>query len=348
MVANIHRRLDGTHQALYVGRPAWHGLGEVIDTAQTADQIYERVFGKRVISLVPAAARLGGKWVEQEDRRWTADKKAGVAYAVVSADYPLIQDIDALRMLHAVTKASKKRAAIVSAFSLGNGARNAATLDLTLLLGEKALQIKHDESGLEAFLVGEWSHDGSGALKFMDAVNRVDCQNMLNAANIRAESRGRLVRIIHSGSDQTVADQLREAERILGFAVDNTKLSVKILNAIADLSVPKPDFWFRDFTEVLVPIPDEMERKGSRMDQRQLLIELFQHSPNLQTVPKGPYRGLQAVTEYADHFRQLRVGDKPAREVSERRFRSISEGPAADLKSRAVELIRQEFELAKV
>lgn len=345
MAHNIHRRLDGTHQALYVDRPAWHGLGEVVDSAQTADQIYRRVFGKRVVTIVPAFARIGGKYVEVAETRFTADKATGTIFAPVSASYQPIQDIDPLRMLQAITKASSRKAGFVSAFSLGNGARNAATLDLTRVLGEKALAVLRDASKLEAFLVAEWSHDGSGALKFMDAVNRVDCQNMLNAANIRAEQRGKLVRIIHSGSDDTMADQLREAERILGFAVENTKLSVKLLNDIAGISVPDDRKWLAGFTELLIPIPDDMERKLPREQARELIRTLYLQSPNLASVPRGPYRGLQAVTEYADHFRPMRLGDVAQQVVAERRFRSISEGPASDLKSRAVELIRQEFEI---
>lgn len=341
---NIHRRLDGTHQAIYVGKPAWHQLGEVREDAMTAKDVYRDVYRKRVIETVPAFARMGGKYVEVPETRFTADKATGTIFAPVSAEYVPIQDIAALQMVEAIVKVTKRKAGWVSAFSLGNGARNGATLDLSRVLGEKALQVIRDQSALEAFIVVDWSHDGTGALKVMDAMNRVDCQNMLNAANLRAESRGRLIRIIHAG-DTTTA--ISEAQRILGFAVDGIKLSVKVLNDIANLSVPKPDRWFDGFTELLVPIPDEMERKGSRLETRQLLRELWVSSPNLQTVPKGPYRGLQAVTEYADHFRPLRIGDVTAREVAERRFRSISEGPASELKSRAVELIRQEFELAK-
>ena len=343
MAHNIHRRLDGTHQAMYVGKPAWHSLGEVRDAAMTAKEVYVEVFRKRVIETVPAFARMGGKYVEVPETRFTADRALGVIFAPVSAEYRPIQDIEPLKMVEAIVKASKRKAGWVSAFSLGNGARNAATLDLTRVLGEKALQVARDQSAIEAFIVADWSHDGTGALKIMDALNRVDCQNMLNAANLRAEARGKLVRIVHSGD---VEAQMHEAERILGFAVESTKLSVKLLNDIASLSVPKPDAWFRDFTELLVPIPDEMERKGTRIETRHLLEELWQRSPNLQTVPKGPYRGLQAVTEYADHFRPLRISDKEKpRVVAERRFRSLSEGPASDLKSRAVELIRQEFEV---
>lgn len=345
MAHNIHRRLDGTFQALYVGQPAWHGLGEVVADAQTAEQIYRRVYRKRVIELAPAYTRIGRKLIEVPETRFTVDRATQTVFAPVSADYQPIQDIDPLRMLMALVKASRRKAGFVSAFSLGNGARNAATLDLTRVLGEKALTVLRDQSQLEAFLVADWAHDGSGALRIMDAINRVDCNNMLTAANTRAENKGTLVRIIHSGSDQTLAAQMEEAERILGLATREVKASVKMLNQLAEIALPKPDPWFAGFVELLVPIPEEMERKATRTETRELLTALWQDSKTLVGVPKSPYRALQVVAEYGDHFRGLRVSKDNAAIVPEKRFRSITEGPSAQLKAHALELIRQEFEV---
>ncbi len=350
---NIHRRLDGTYQALYVGKPAWHTLGDVREEAQTAKQIYSRVFNKRVITTVPAYAKIGRKVVEVPGFRFTADERAGTVFAPVAADYPVIQDLAVLNLLEAVVRTSghtvKTRAAFVAAFTLGDGSRAAATLDLTRMIGEKALKVIRDSSPLEAFLVADWSHAGDGAARIMDALNRVDCNNMLNAANASAERRGRLVRIIHHGSDASVESQIVEAQRILGFAEREIKANVRLLNDLAAISVPKPDRWFANFTELLVPVPDDGDGGkrliANRQETRDLLAELWNGSKTLATVPKGPYRAFQVVAEYGDHFRPLRVASGQDRAAAERRFRSIVEGPSAELKARALELIRQEFEV---
>lgn len=345
MAHNIHRRLDGTYQALYVDKPAWHGLGEVVADAQSARDIYRKVFNSRVIETIPAYAKVGRKIVEVPEFRFTADVKAGQVFAPVSADYPAISDLTVLRMLESIPKATRKRAAFVSAFTLGNGARAAATLDLTRFIGEKALTILRDESKVEAFLVADWSHDGKSALSFMPAVNRVDCNNMLNMARARAEGAGKLVRIIHAGSEQTIEEQLREAERVLGFAAKGIKADIKLLNDIAAIPLPKPDKWFEGFVDLLVPIPETMERPVAREQARSLMVDLWQDSKTLVGVPKSPYRAFQVVAEYGDHFRPLRLADGQDRAAAERRFRSITEGPSADMKARAMELIRQEFEV---
>lgn len=353
MAHNIHKRLDGTYQAMYVGYPAWHTLGEVKSEAQTARQVYRDLFRKRVVTTVPVRVQIGRKWVDVPEFRFTADEAEGQVFAPVSADYPVISDLTVLNLLEAIVRTSgrtvKTKAAIVAAFTLGNGARASATLDLTRMIGEKALQVIRDASPLEAFLVADWTHDATGAVKFMDAVNRVDCNNMLTAANISAENRGRLVRIRHAGSETTVEAQIEEAQRVLGLAEREIKTSVKFLSEIAKIALPKPDKWFADFTELLVPVPDPGEGgkrlANSRDEVRDVLRDLWTDSKTLANVPKSPYRAVQVVAEYGDHFRPLRVAQGNDRAAAERRFRSSIEGPAAEMKARAVDLIRQEFEI---
>lgn len=344
MAHNLHQRLDGTYMALYVGAPAWHNLGEVLDARQTTQQIVRKVFGKRVIEAVPAYAKMGNRIVEIPEFRALADVKAKQVFGYASPEFVPIQDGEALAVAEQIVK-SKRKAVWSSAGALGRGARGFASIDLTAVLGQDALAIKGDASAQQAFLFVDWSHDGSSAVKYGRWRNRVDCNNMLDAANASAAKSGRLARIIHRGGEQSMAAQVREAEEVLGFVVRDLKLNTKFLNQLAAISLPKPDAWFREFTEVLVPIPEDMERKFTREETRDLLVDIWNGSKAMQGVPKTPYRGLQAVAEYADHFRPLRVSADTPLIVPEKRFRTITEGPAADLKARAQDLIRQEFEI---
>lgn len=344
MAHNLATRLDGTHMALYVGKPAWHELGEVLEARQTSAQIVRKVFGKRVVESVPAYAKLGGKIIEVPEFRALADVRGKQVFGYASPEFVPIQDGEALAVAEQIIK-SKRKAIWSSAGALGNGARGFASIDLTAVLGADALAIKGDPSAQQAFLFVDWSHDGSSAVKYGRWRNRVDCNNMLDAANSAAAKSGRLARIIHRGGEQSMAAQVKEAEEVLGFVVHDLKLNTKFLNQLAAISLPKPDAWFAEFSEILVPIPEDMERKSTREETRDLLTALWQSSKTLVTVPKSPYRGLQVVAEYADHFRNLRVSDVNAALVPEKRFRTITEGPAADLKARAAELIRQEFEI---
>jgi phage/plasmid-like protein (TIGR03299 family) len=335
MAHNI-ARIDGTDQAWYADKPAWHGLGTVTPGARTARQVMKAVPQfRKPIELAPAYAKIGGRWIEDPDRRYTHRQGSTVLLGVVSDEYPPIHDGDALRTMEAVVNAAR-RSSFVTAGLLGKGERGFASIDLSRVVD---LRVKRDPSRHESHLFGTWSHDGEAALRVGLWSNRVECQNMLNAATASATRSGMLVSIRHAGD---VAEALVEAQRILGFAEKVARAHVAEMNALA--AIPVKPKWMRDFVEVLVPIPAEAERKGSREDARDLILGLYAKSPTLVGVPQSAYRALQAVTEYADHGRPLRIGaDTPTLVAADRRFRSITEGPAAELKVRALDLLRQEF-----
>lgn len=335
MAHNI-ARIDGTDQAWYADKPAWHGLGTVTPGARTAKQVAKAVpMFRRPIELAPVFAKVGGRMIEVADRRATYRHGTTDILGIVSDEYPPIHDADALTTLEHVVNAAR-RAGFVTAGLLGKGERGFASIDLSRVID---LRIKRDPSRQESHLFGTWSHDGTAALRVGLWNNRVECQNMLNMALAYSEGRGLVARVVHAGD---VDAQVREAQRILGLTEKVARQHVETMNAIADIPV-KPA-WMRDFAEVLIPIPPEMERKASREDARDLLLGLYQKSKTLDGVPQSAYRAYQAVAEYADHKRPLRIGaDTPALVAADRRFRSITEGPAADLKAKALDLIRQEF-----
>lgn len=337
MVANI-ARINGTDQAWYADKPAWHGLGVVTPGARTAKQVQKAVPAfRQPIELAPVFARIGGKVIEIPDRRATHRKGSADILGIVSDGYPPIHDGDALLTMEAVVNAAR-RASFVTGGLLGKGERGFASIDLSRVVD---LRVKRDPSRQESHLFGTWSHDGTAALRVGLWNNRVECQNMLNAALASGERSGMLVSIRHAGD---VTDALREAQRILGFAEKVAKAHVAEMNALADIAIPNPSRWMADFVKLVIPIPEDMDRKASREEAREIIKSLFAHGKTLVGVPSSPYRVYQAVAEYADHSRPLRVGPNvdPAH-AADRRFRSITEGPAADMKAHALDLLRTAF-----
>lgn len=347
MAHNI-ARIDGTDQAWYADKAAWHNLGTVTAGARTAAQVVKAVpqFRKDVI-LAPVFARIGGKFVEIPDRRATHRAGSTDVMGIVSDEYEKLSDADAVALLQAVvTEAGKRaKAGFVTAGLLGDkGARGFASLDLTRVFG-KALSVKRDPSRQESHLFGTWSHDGSAALRAGLWNNRVECQNMLNAALASAESKGIIATIRHAGD---MAGQMAEAQRVLGLAELTAKAHVEIMNALQDIPINKPKLWLPLFTEVVVPSvedPKNHERAAKNVaEARDAIAGLYTSSKTLVGVPMSAYRAYQAVAEYADHYRPLRIGaDTPTAEAADRRFRSITEGPAADMKGTALDWLRKEF-----
>jgi phage/plasmid-like protein (TIGR03299 family) len=233
----------------------------------------------------------------------------------------------------------RKKAGFVTAGLLGRGERGFASIDLSRVVN---LRIKRDPSRQESHLFGTWAHDGSAAYRVGLWNNRVECQNMLNMALASAGNAGLVVSIRHAGD---VESSLEEARRVLGFVEQQAQQHVELMNDLGAVPIPAPvKKWLSTFGEQLIPIPPDMERPRSREEARDTIKSLFLGSRTLVGVPQSAYRAYQAVAEYADHSRPLRIGaETPAEVAADRRFRSITEGPASDLKARALELLRQEF-----
>jgi phage/plasmid-like protein (TIGR03299 family) len=351
VVADNIARVAGTDQAWYFQKPAWHGKGEVGEKTLTARQLQRQipVFRKR-IETAPVYMKLGGKFIEIEDRMATYREGTRVAMGIVGREtYETVQDGDGLLLLEAVGQHAgagrRRKPSFVTGGALGSKAeRSFASIDLTLLFGDM-LKVKRDPSRQESHLFGTWGHDGLSALRIGLWRNRVECQNMLNAALADAEGSGMLVTIRHVGD---VSANIDDARRILGFVETQVKADTALMNALQDVPIAKPKLWLPLFTEVVVPMPDDAEAGGrmarSRTEAREAIAGLFANSKTLVGVPNSAYRAYQAVAEYADHYRPLRIGaDTPTEVAADRRFRSITEGPAADMKGRALDWLRSEF-----
>lgn len=344
MAHNISR-LDGTDQAWYADKPAWHGLGVVTPGAKTAKQVTRLVpaFRKPVI-LVPVAIRVGGRWVEQEGDRATVRTGSTARMGYVTDTYQELTDGDAVETLEAIITVAgerKARAGFGSAGLLGaRGQRGFASIDLSRVFG-RDLQVKRDPSRHECWLFGDWTHDGTAAMHAGLWRNRVDCNNMLNMALADSEASGMLVTIRHTGDMQA---KIREAQQVLGLAELTVKADAALMRQLTETPV-KPK-WMREFAEYVVAQPndDQLEKRGrqAREDARDLILGLYQKAPDLVALPQSAYRAHQAAVDYADHHRPLRIGkDTELAVAADRRFRSITEGPAADLKERSLDFIRQ-------
>jgi len=354
MAHNI-ARIDGTDQAWYADKPAWHGLGVVTAGARTAKQVVRAVPAfQQPVLLVPVAVRIGRRWVEDTDTKATLRRGQESPMAYVTNEYEKLTDEDALLTMEAVVTKAGERGRVKPGFGsaglLGaKGARGFASIDLTRIFG-KDLKVYRDPSRHESWLFGDWSHDGK-AMHVGLWRNRVDCNNMLDMANAEATRNGLLARIVHKGD---MRGQIREAQRILGLVEESVVANTKLLSEIAKISLPKPGKWMDGFVELVVPIEYGNDDKpvigkraiANRDAARADIKALWVNSKTLVGVPASPYRAYQAVAEYADHHRPLRIGGQVDPAVAaDKRFRSITEGPAADLKARALELIRQEFEV---
>ncbi len=342
MPSNIAKDAYG-YLSVYADEKPWHPeVGSIVIGAMTAEQVIKRSRsngGKGlgfVVDTYPAYAKIAGRYVEAPEHRAIARVDTHEVFGYASAEYKPIQNVDALRTLEAVAKT--KQAGFISAGAIGNGAKLFATMDLSKLTDVK---IPGDPSKQKAMMCATWSHDALEALRIGFWNRRIECANMRAMWVAEQERGGALtVRVRHTGD---VAGQIEDARRILGFATDAIASHTKLMAQLAEISVSKK--WLEDeFLPLLIPIPTEMERPASREEARAAIADLYANSKNLHGVKASAYRVLQAVDEYADHYRPLRTAQSDVAAL--RRMKALlGEGPAAELKSRALDLLRQEFEL---
>jgi phage/plasmid-like protein (TIGR03299 family) len=335
MVANIaYSEKMSRYQAVYVGKPPWHGLGTVVDAALTPQQALEVAGTAYTVDKAPLYARIGDRYVEMPDHRATYRTDTGDIFGPVSADYRVIQNLTPMQMLAEIVRTGE--AGIVAHFALGRGERLAAVLDLKSLTD---IKIPGDPSKHDAYLCAQWWHNGTGALTFTESLVRIDCQNMADANLAYATRTGKIARVIHTGDTTSAVEQAR---RTLGFAEQDVNAFVKLMSVFNDVAIPSPT-WIEGFTERLIPIEPEAERPVRRLAARETIAALYAHSSNMVGLPFTAYRAFNAVTEYADHYRSLYVADEAL--VPAKRFTAAMGGSGARLKDTALRLLQQEFEV---
>ena len=332
--------------SVYADEKPWHPeIGSIVVGAMTAEQVIKasRANGGVglgfIVETQPAYAKVGGRFVEAPSHRAIVRKDTREVFGFGSAEYKPIQNIDALRLPQAIVKT--KQAGWISCGAIGNGAKLFATLDLSKL-GD--IKIPGDPSKTKMLLSATWSHDALEALRIGFSARRIECANMRRMQLASWDGGANLsVRIIHTGN---VDDQMEEARRVLGFATELIADYTKLMTQLAEIAVT-PKWLSTEFLPKLIPTPPEMERPLARTEAREAIAHLFAGSKTLVGVKPTAYRALQAVDEYADHFRPMRTQDSQI--AAERRMRTLlGDGPAADLKTLALKLMREEFELAPV
>src|SRR6266496_4007637 len=99
MAPNI-ARIEGTDQAWYADKPAWHGLGTVTAGAKTAHQVQRVVPAfRKDIELAPVYGKIGGRFVEFPERFATHRSGSTEFMGIVSQEYEKLTDGDALTLL---------------------------------------------------------------------------------------------------------------------------------------------------------------------------------------------------------------------------------------------------------
>ena len=306
---------------MYAGQVPWHGLGTPVSTEVTASDAIKLAGLSWRVDLQPVFAGAGFVQTPISGVKATVRDSDHRALGVVGDRYMPVQNEDAFAFFDSVV--GEGQAIYHTAGSLDGGRR---VWVLAKLPGE--VRVSQDDV-TEKYLLLMNSHDGSTALRMLFTPVRVVCQNTLNLALHRGTAEG--ISIRHTASATTRID---EARRALGLA--HSYYEEFAAEAARLMATPYTDTQMNGLVERLFPMErDELSTRTQK--HRQKVLELFEYGRGHEQIRGTAWAALNAVAEFADHYRSTRV--RPGDRRDEKRLSSVWLGSAASLKRAAHEAI---------
>jgi len=271
----------------YVRETPWHGLGVKVDEALSSIKALE--LGGLDWSVIQ-------KEIYTDDNMLIPSFKANIresdnrVLGVVTDRYKIVQNKEAFAFTDSLIG---EGCTYETAGSLQEGKK----VWLLAKLPEK-YHILDDE--VTPYMVFSNSHDGSGAIKIAMTPIRVVCNNTLNLALRDAK---RIWSTIHTGD---IKSKLDEAMQTLLLAEHYMK---KLDYEAHFLSRKKiDDKKVLEFINELIPLSDnasKIQQKNVDLLRTDMKLRYFE-APDLTSLPKTPWRFINAVSDFATHIAPLR------------------------------------------
>lgn len=312
------------NQMFYVGEMPWHGLGTRLPKNATYEEIVSCFYG-----VIERPVFVPGVLEPVPDAKALIRADNHQVLAVVGSRYEIVQAADVARTL--VEAAGSVRGIFHTAGCLGpSGAR-------FWLLGElpEPIRVRGDKSEIRKYILGTSAHDGSSPVVIQNAATRVVCANTLGTAlGERTKARWQ---IRHTRS---APERLRDAAQGFRELVEGYRQLEELANVMATTRFT--DVQLARAVDQVLPVPQD-DRDHKRIEAgRAKVIELFETGRGMAGIRGTAWGGVQAFTEFADHYRITRGGDgNPAAA----RLESIWFGGAAELKRRALAAITDEIRI---
>lgn len=258
---------------------------------------------------------------------------------LLSDHYRPIQNAEVVDFARQLTK-NDKSVTIETLGALGQG----ETVWLLMNLGE--FQVKKDE--MQKYLLFTNNHSGKQCFRGLSTAVRVVCQNTLSLAMGSGKDSGFAIR--HKGN---LADNLAEAQKIMGIALDEYEKFSEAANAMANKPIKGKDV--DTILNILYPNP-EPKADGTPVDatnainERAKVKELFEKGAgNDDASVKGTvWALLNGVTDYIAHWKNTGAAKALSHEKKERRFQYVLFGDGNAKNQQMFNLGMQYVEKGKV
>ncbi|MFI9811422.1 DUF932 domain-containing protein [Saccharothrix variisporea] len=319
---------EGTH--LYPYRhSAWHQVGTSVTGHRGAMSALEaaRLTGWNIRKLAQIGVEEtpdGPRRIGNPDQVMLArtDPRTGATryLSSVGVGYGVRQNEDQAALLDALV-AESGAGGFAHAGAIDEGRRTFVTMKLPDALSVAGLD------PVELYLVVFNSHDGSAAFRVSLVPFRVLCANQLPMV-IRDQVAS--VAIRHTRNATIDVAEIRSKLRLMyGYAEAFEQQAGRMIEA--ELSTEE----FREVVEVLWPVNDATAPPRTRFNadrRRHQLMRLWTDAGTQHNIRGTRWAGLQAITEYLDHY-------EPARDANTRALRVLTGSGVLKRKQEAFDLL---------
>ncbi|WP_437187827.1 DUF932 domain-containing protein [Planctomicrobium sp. SH668] len=337
MAHQITVRSNGFAEAAFSRKPAWHGLGVVLDhdmrsqEAITAAGLDWSVVQYPLAYKRPATSETESQpeYTELPEHLANVREDTGLFLGNVTKWYKVVQNRDAFKFLDALVDDGELT--YESAFSMNGGKQVVllAKMPKVDLIGEEDEQLRYILMGLH--------HDGSGAIRFGATSVRVVCANTYGLALSKNKGNIRELSISHTGD---IDQKLEQAKSILRTANSRFDVYAEEARRLTQCRLTR-DQW-TEFLNVMCPVPSKVDpdwtarREVAILETRNQISTRYFTSPTntLQGMEETAWAAFNAVTEFVDHLPRRGA---TVQQKSECRFNVTQYGPGRDQKERAFE-----------
>lgn len=318
--------------AMFAEKPAWHGLGKVVEEAPTPEEALKLADLDWEVGQDKLFRNRDGSFVKDSVENYRMSD--GLPLGVVGVGFKPVQNRTLAEMAY-VIKREGHDLQVESAFSMNNCRR----VVFTIRAGEFLAQ-KNDL--MKMYLCLANGHDGSLALVWYFTSERVVCHNTFTASRAAAKRTDGYGSFRHEGE---MDDKIKEAKRAVEAYAHVQKVYGEKITALVNRTMTKDEMnaFIIDalmLSDGELPTKEDAAKSKRKKTKREKMSQAylqicanFNEERDLLECSPNAWIGYNAYTKWLQHQRPVRGADDAARQ-SAKAFSDMF-GTMEDIKGKA-------------
>jgi phage/plasmid-like protein (TIGR03299 family) len=201
---------------------AWHGLGQIVDTAQTSEEAIKLAQLDYKVGITENYAMINGLYVKTDSRSTYRTDNNTIFSGKLGERYEVVQNTEAFDFFDEIV--AEKKAIFETAGCLHNG-------EVIFITAKLPSYMKVVGDKIDQYLLLKLAHDGSGAIQILFTPIRVVCNNTLNQALKGVKSK---VSVRHC---KNYKEKLNNAAAVLGIIKNAPSVFEQTFNSLAKVRI---------------------------------------------------------------------------------------------------------------